>query len=103
MKQKQYMATYSTEHFCDGCEFDDLDEAKASAIDWLIECMNGMYNAIGMPEAWTESQKEEWNYMIETTHAYVEKRAYGDPDVLWEDCWFPTDEELEDIGWKMYD
>ena len=103
MERKQYMTTFSTEHFCDGCEFDDFDEAKASAINWLIECMNGMYNAIGMPEAWTESQREEWNYMIDTTYAYVEKRAYGDPDVLWEDCWLPTHKELEDIGWKMYE
>ena len=96
---KQWLTTYSTDHFCDGVEYDTFEEARAMAIEWLIECMHDMFGAIGMPETWTESQKEEWDYMIESTCAYVEKRTEEDPNVLWENYWDPTDQDLEQIGW----
>lgn len=81
--------------FIDGIDCQTLEEAKDEAFKTLNIWMES-------ESCWTNKTKakqiEDWNYMIENDGVWVEE--YDPETDGYEECWYPSDAELEDIGWK---
>lgn len=106
MKSKWKMI-FDTEHMCGGIDFDTFEAAKNDAIETYILWQNDFMGNIP-PVSWTESlepmfteeEKEDWNYMIANCFCHVDK--LNEDTGEYETYWYPSDEELEEIGWREY-
>lgn len=102
--RKPWMVIYDTDSVTDGIGCDSFEDAKDTTMELFCSWMNqerGDWKIENNEYAPTDEQKDNWNYMIETCHIYVQKyNAYKDE---YEDYWDPDNEGLIKIGWVMYE
>lgn len=100
IERKPFLLVIDTDSCCDGCECDTFEQAKEGAFDnyywWMCEVAT--WKDKDNP---TDEEKEDWNYMIYNTSAWVKK--YNPDTDEYEDYWNPSDEELEEIGWCLWE
>lgn len=84
----KYRVVYDGDHFIDGFEVADLEEGKSSVMDILT---NWLEQAAGEDD-------ETHDMMILNCMAWVEE--FNEQTGEWEECWCPSDDDLEQIGWK---
>ena len=89
---------WSTDNFTDGMESHSFEQAKADALDTLIMWMADESNEWEDMFNPTDAELDDYNYMI--FNYYVEVRKYNPMTDEYEEYWFPSNEELESIGWK---
>ena len=98
--RRPFCVTWETDSCCDGFDCDTFEEAKSDALEtlaqWEMEEIATWKNKTP-----TEEEKENWDYMIYNCVAYVQK--YNPIMDEYEEYWFPTDEELKEIGWVAFD
>lgn len=99
IERKPFCVVYETDSFIDGFECDTFEEAKDDAIKTLVQWM------VDEQSDWKsdnpiEEEKENWDYMIYNCSSYVKK--YNADTDEYEDYWYPSAEELEEIGWILY-
>ena len=101
----RYKMVWETEHEVDGTDYATLEEAKACAIETLHSWMESQVIDNGYPmnpKEWNEEQIEEWDSMIYNCGVSVrDKTKYNDED--FGEIWEPSDEELKEIGWVLYE
>ena len=99
IERKPFCVVWDTDSFCDGMGCDSFEEAKDDAFETLIQWMcDEQSNWKGKKP--TKKEKEDWDYMIYNSNSYVQK--YNEETDEYEDYWYPSEEELEEIGWKLY-
>lgn len=103
IERKPFCVMFDTDSFCDGFECDSFEYAKDEAIETLIDWMVEEYSNWEDDDNHipTEQEKENWDYMIYNCSVYVEK--YNEDTDEYEDYWYPSDEELKEIGWVTID
>lgn len=92
-----YRVAYDVNNACDAIDYNTLDEAKAAAMDmyrdWIGETVEIMHDR--------KTPKDErlglWQNMLYDCTAIVEK--YDPETDEYEEYWYPSEEELESIGW----
>ena len=87
MAKAKYRTIYDGDSFIDGIEFDDFESAKNTALDILCEWMQSCF----------ADAPQEWNMMVNNCMTWVEE--YDEEEDEWIDIWYPSDEDLESIGW----
>ena len=100
IERKPWKMQWDTDSDCDAVGFDSFDAAKSCAMDTLLEWMaeechhwNG-----NVP---TEEEKENWDYMVYNCCVSVLK--YNPDTDDYDEHWSPSCEDLEEIGWKLYE
>lgn len=101
----RYKMVWETECCVDSIDYETLEEAKANAIETLYFWMKSQVidNKYPMnPKEWNEKQIEEWDYMIYNCGVSIrDKTKYNDKD--FGEIWEPSNEELKEIGWVLYE
>lgn len=100
IERKPFCVVWDCDSFSDGMGCDTFDEAKSDAFETLIQW------EVDEIQNWksqnpTEEEKENWDYMIYNSISYVKK--YNENTDEYEDYWYPSDEELKEIGWCLWD
>ena len=101
----RYKMVFDTGDCVDSIGFETFEEAQADALDtlvlWMTEFCNHEKCSINLKE-WTQKQIDEWDYMIYNCSVEVrDKERYNDED--FGEIWEPSDEELKEIGWVLYE
>lgn len=97
IKRAPWIVAWDTDNCCDGYGCETFEQAKDGALDILVTW------AVEEHTSWksdtpTQEEAENWNHMIYNCEAWVQK--YDPDDDEYHDYWYPSDEELEEIGWK---
>lgn len=100
IERKPYCVVWETDSFCDGMYCDSFEVAKDDAFETLIQWMCDEQSE-WHGEKPTKKEKENWDYMIYNSISYVQK--YNEDTDEYDEYWYPSEEELEEIGWKAYD
>ena len=99
--RSSWKVCYSADNFDNSFSKDDFESAKDSALDvlgdWMLE-ESVHWVVAGMP---SETEKEEWDYMINSCEVYVSK--YDPSTDEYKEYWYPDSCDLENIGWKAFD
>lgn len=96
-----YRVWWDTDSCCDGYDCESFGAAKCSAEDTLCEWMCEEFCKWADPYHPTEEQKEDWDYMIWNCGVSVAK--YNPHTDEYEECWSPSQEELDAMGWAECD
>lgn len=72
--------------FIDGCSCESFEDAMSKVFDTLVLWL---YDFAG--------NEEDFEMMIENDICYVQK--YNEKTDEYEDFWYPSDDELKEIGW----
>ena len=100
IKRAKWQMVWDTDSCCDGCYFDTFEAAKASAEDTLIEWeMEEVQGWTGYDP--TDEQIDSWNYMI--YNCSVEVRKYNPDTDEYEEYWYPSYEDVKNLGWVTWD
>ena len=105
MDEKRYSMVYDGGDFVDSVQYDDLEAAKAGALDTLELWTTEFISDKGCPadfSAWTPRQIEEWDYMISSCSVEVRDREeYNEDDF---GCvWEPSAEDEKSVGWMYHE
>lgn len=100
IERKPFCVVWNTDSFCDGMECDTFEEAKGIALETLINWEMEEFSAWKSAEP-TEKESEDWDYMIYNCESFVLK--YDADKDEYEDYWYPSDEELDEIGWCLWE
>lgn len=99
IKKAKYHMVFDMPDTIDCDSFDSLEKAKSALWDtyllWMSEEWNTWKSAIP-----TEEEKDNWDDMIYNFGCWIEEY-----DPMTDDygvCFEPTSEELEEIGWKLF-
>lgn len=97
----KYVVGFDTEGTADSYgNFDTLEDAKASALDTLIEWQTQeMAEWKSFPLS--EDDLEKWDLMI--YNCSVEVLEYNPQTDEYDECWEPSYEEEESVGWVTSD
>ena len=100
IERKPFLAWYTTDSFSDAMGCDTFEEAKEvvfeTLINWEMEEFSGWESAEP-----TENEIENWDYMIYNCESFVQK--YNADTDEYEDYWYPSDDELDEIGWCLWE
>lgn len=72
------------------------DEANETLINWMAEEQENWKDAVP-----TETQKEDWDYMIYNSGYYIQK--YNPMTDEYEMYYEPSEDDLRKIGWMLWD
>ena len=91
IRRDAYMVCWDNDSCCDGFGVDTLEDAKRLAFEvlggWMAET-----------EKEYPGNTDEWNYMINNCSVHVD--IYNpNTDEYDDNYWYPSDDELETIGW----
>lgn len=100
IERKPFSVVWDTDSFSDGMYCDSFEEAKDDAFETLIQWMCDEQSEWHGKKP-TKKEKEKWDYMIYNSISYVTK--YNEDTDEYDEYWYPSDEELAEIGWKAYD
>ena len=93
-----WIAVWDTDSCCDGMGCASFEAAKGEALDtlvlWMVDARNE-WDELFNP---TDNELDNYNYMICTNRVYVQK--YNPMTDEYEDYWYPSYEDEEEIGWK---
>ena len=103
--RKPFCMIWETFDCCDGVECDTFEDAKAEAIEclmnWQVEERNN--HPLDINE-WTDKDIDDWDYFIANMSARVsELNENGDYENDIDDEWFPSYEDEKEIGWLPYE
>ena len=101
IERKPYRVVWETDSCCDGYDCGSFGQAKCDALDTLLMWMGEEYSRWKDCENPTEEEKEDWDYMIYNCYVYVTQ--YNADTDEYEDYWYPSQEELDEIGWVTFD
>lgn len=93
-----YRMVYDGNCFIDGTDYGSLEQAKADALDTLVNWMIEARQAWANCHCPTEDELDEYNNMICCCCTYVQE--YNQETDEYDDYWYPSEEDLEQIGWK---
>lgn len=97
----KYKMIWENEHSCDGIDCVDFEEAKAVAINCLIEWQGDERQRHPIDiTTWTEKDIEEWDMFI--ANCYVRVDLYDDNENEIGE-WYPSTEKEKEIGWLYYE
>ena len=92
-------APYHMVYDCDSGGFIDainclsIEEAMETAFETLIQWMDE-----GICDGTVLEQVDRYNDMIEHDRVWVEK--YNPATDEYDECWYPSDDDLDNIGWR---
>ena len=97
-----YHVVWDTDNCTDAYDAGTFEWAKDSALETLAEWeAEQAHNYPANIREWTEKQIEDWDYMIYNCGVAVYKY---DPDTdEYEEEWSPDTEDLEGVGWLLYE
>lgn len=98
-----YTVVYDTEHFCDGFDRENYDDAVGGALDVLMCWMYDDPDITWRPCDGikpTEEERNAWNYMIENCEVRIYKHKAGTECNENDIVWYMDREDVEPIGWK---
>lgn len=96
--RKPFLMVWDNDSCVDGDGRDSFDDAQADALGTLIFWMTEQRRTWKDFLAPTEEELEEYNYMIQTSSVHIDK--YNPDTDEYDEFWYPSYEDEEDIGWK---
>lgn len=99
VKRPKYVMVWDNDSCCDGFGCESFGQAKQDAFDTLLQWMCDE-SSNWKSETPTEEEKDNWDYMIYNCSVHVDK--YNADTDEYEEYWYPSEEELEEIGWKLF-
>lgn len=104
MKEWLYSMVFSNGENRDAWGFGSFELAKETVMEqymnWMHEFSFDRQCSSDFKE-WTKNEVKEWNAMIEKCYCLVEE--YNSVTDEYDDYWYPSEEDLREIGWLPYD
>lgn len=96
--RRPFVMVWDNDSCVDGIDFDSFEAAKGDALDTLIFWMTEQRRLWGDVFAPTEDELDDYNYMIENYSVHIDR--YNPNTDEYDEFWYPSYEDEEDIGWK---
>lgn len=96
--RRPFLMVWDNDSCVDGIGCDSFEAAKGDALDTLVFWMTEQRRLWDDFLAPTEDELDDYNYMIENCSVHIDR--YNPNTDEYDDYWYPSYEDEEDIGWK---